>query len=107
MMDSIDYEPLDSSRVHFDGDTVQRISDLAAALTPISEIATLVDVDEDKLRRAIVDKNSPLRKVYLKAKAETAHRLRVRELELADVGSPLAVQLTHNYLRDMTADEDL
>ena len=106
-MDSIVYEPLDSSRQGFDGETVARIVELARDLTPITEIAALIDYDEDKLRLALTDKGSPLRKVYLKAKAETAHRLRKRELELADVGSPLAVQLTHNYLRDMAADEDL
>ena len=106
-MDSIVYEPLDSSRQEFDGETVARIVELARDLTPITEIAAPIDYDEDKLRLALTDKRSPLRKVYLKAKAETAHRLRKRELELADVGSPLAVQLTHNYLRDMAADEDL
>ena len=106
-MDSITYERPDSSPQYFDGPTVEYIMDLAGDLTPITEIAALIGYDEDKLRLALTDKRSPLRKVYLKAKAETAHRLRRRELELADVGSPLAVQLTHNYLRDMAADEDL
>lgn len=107
MMDSITYERPDSSPQYFDGPTVEHIMDLAGDLTPITEIAALIGYDEDKLRLALTDKRSPLRKVYLKAKAETAHRLRRRELELADVGSPLAVQLTHDYLRDMAADEDL
>ena len=106
-MDSIDYEPLDSSPMHFDGATVERVKELAGDLTPITEIAALIGCDEDRLRLALTDKQSPLRQVYMKAKAETAHRLRKRELELADVGSPLAVQLAHNYLRDMAADEDL
>lgn len=106
-MDSITYERPDSSRQVFDGPTVERIMELAGDLTPITEIAAIIGYDEDKLRLALTDKRSPLRQVYLKAKAETAHRLRKRELELADVGSPLAVQLTHNYLRDMSADEDL
>lgn len=106
-MDSITYERPDSSPQYFDGPTVEHIMDLAGDLTPITEIAALIGYDEDKLRMALTDKRSPLRKVYLKAKAETAHRLRRRELELADVGSPLAVQLAHNYLRDMAADEDL
>ncbi len=106
-MDSITYERPDSSPQYFDGPTVEHIMDLAGDLTPITEIAALIGYDEDKLRLALTDKRSPLRKVYLKAKAETAHRLRRRELELADVGSPLAVQLAHNYLRNMAADEDL
>lgn len=106
-MDSITYAPLDSSPVTFSAEQVQRIADLAAALTPITEIAALIDADEDKLRMAITDKQSPLRQVYIRAKAETALAYRKRELELSQMGSPLAVQQVNIFLRDMAADEDL
>ncbi|MDE5784977.1 MAG: hypothetical protein K2H98_00435 [Duncaniella sp.] len=85
---------------------IDKIAGLAADLTPVSEIAVLIDVDPDVLRAELSLRNSPVRIAYLKAKATTAHMLRRQELEFARVGSPLAVQLTGSYLRDMTADED-
>ena len=90
----------------FSQEVISRIAELAADLTPVSEIAVLIDVDPDVLRAELSLRNSPVRIAYLKAKATTAHMLRRQELEFARVGSPLAVQLTGSYLRDMTADED-
>lgn len=85
---------------------IDRVAELAADLTPPSEIAALLDLDDDMFRAELAFKGSPLRAAYLKAKATTAHMLRKQELEFARVGSPLAVQQTGSYLRDMTSDED-
>ena len=83
-----------------------KVAELAGQLTPPSEIAALLDIDQDMLNCELACKNSPLRKAYMKAKATTALVLRKQELEFARIGSPLAMQLAGNYLRDMTADED-
>lgn len=85
---------------------IDRVAELAADLTPPSEIAALLDLDPDQFRAELSFKGSPLRAAYFKSKAMTAHMLRKQELEFARVGSPLAVQLTGSYLRDMTSDED-
>lgn len=90
----------------FSQETIDNIASLAADLTPPGDIAAILDLDADVLRTELAMKHSPVRRAYLKAKAETAHMLRHQELELARVGSPLAVQLTGAYLRDMTSDED-
>lgn len=90
----------------FTQDLIDRVAELAADLTPPSEIAALIDVDPDLLRAELAMKHSPLRRAYLMAKAQTALSLRKQEIELARAGSPLAVQLTGAYLRDMTSDED-
>lgn len=90
----------------FPKDIIDGISSLASDLTPVSEIAALLGIDEDALRSELCDTSSEVRRAYLKAKAGTAHMLRRQEIELAKVGSPLAVQLTSTYIRDMTADED-
>lgn len=92
--------------MYFSQEIIERIADYAADLTPISEIAALLDINEDMLRLALSETGSEVRRAYLKAKAETAHMLRRQELEFAKVGSPLAIQLTGSYLREMTADED-
>lgn len=90
----------------FSQEIIDRIAGLAADLTPPSEIAALLDIDIDVLRAELAMKRSPVHAAYFKAKAETAHMLRRQEIEFARAGSPLAVQLTGSYLRDMDADED-
>lgn len=84
-----------------------KVSELAGFLTPISDIAVIMCIDVDVLRMDIRDRANPVSLAYHKAKAETALKLRKQELELANVGSPLAVQLTNGYLLNMDSDEDL
>lgn len=85
---------------------IQKISELASELTPPREIAILLDLNVDTFMAQLANRYSDVHKAYYKAKAETAHMLRKQELELARVGSPLAVQMTGTFLHDMTADED-
>lgn len=87
-------------------ETINRISELAGKLTPVKYIAALLDLDEDMLRLELASKGSPVRAAYMKAKATTSLALRTQEIELARIGSPLAVQLTASYLEEMTSDED-
>lgn len=89
-----------------DDSYIPQIAELAADLTPPSEIAALLDLDVDILRAELADKHSAIHIAYYKAKAKTAHALRKQELEFAASGSPLAIQLTNSYLHAMTNDED-
>jgi diphthamide biosynthesis methyltransferase len=86
---------------------INRIKELASMLTPVSDIAVLMDIDERRLRDILSDKSHPASLAYRKGKAERALQIRQNELELAEAGSPLAVQLIGSYLRDMASDEDL
>lgn len=86
---------------------IEKIKELAACLTPVSDMAILLDMDVDALRLEIRNRNTPVSRAYHYAKADTALRLRKQEIELANVGSPLAVQLTNSYLLNMDSDEDL
>lgn len=90
----------------FTPEVIRKIADLAAELTPPTEIAALLDIDIDLFKAELADKRSAAHVAYYKAKAGTAHMLRKQELEFARVGSPLAIQMTGSFLRDMTADED-
>lgn len=83
------------------------IESLAAKLTPISDIAILMGLDTDVLKMDIKDTSSFVSGCYRRGKAATAMKLREQEIDLAMVGSPLAVQLTSSYLTDMSIDEDL
>lgn len=86
---------------------INRIKELATLLTPVSDIAVLMDIDERRFREILSDKSHPASLAYRKGKAERALQIRQNELELAEAGSPLAVQLIGSYLRDMDSDEDL
>ncbi len=88
------------------GEQLQRIEELASKLTPIKEIAALTSIPEDTLRLEMGNSSSEARKAYMRGKARTALELRERELELARIGSPLAVQMSAEYLKRMTTDED-
>lgn len=86
---------------------LEKIKELAECLTPLSDMAVLLDVDIDGLRLDIRNRSTPVSRAYHHAKATTALKLRKQEIELANVGSPLAVQLTNGYLLNMDSDEDL
>ena len=86
---------------------IDRIKELASMLTPVSDIAVLMDIEERRFRDILSDKSHPASLAYRKGKAERALQIRQNELELAEAGSPLAVQLIGSYLRDMDSDEDL
>lgn len=92
--------------MEYSPDFLSRVAELASQLTPIRDMAVLLDVEEDALRLAVAESSDPVSMAYRKAKAATALELRRQEIGLAKLGSPLAVQLTAGYLRDMTADED-
>lgn len=92
---------------HYSDEQISQIRDLAAALTPISDIAILMDLDVYQLRDDLADLSNPVSKAYRHAKAETMLSIRRNELQLASMGSPLAVQLAGSYLINMNNDEDL
>ncbi len=83
------------------------IERLASKLTPISDIAILMGLDTGVLKMEMKDSSSLVSEYYRRGKATTAMKLREQEIELAMVGSPLAVQLTSSFLTDMSIDEDL
>lgn len=86
---------------------IDKLSEMAACFTPIGDIATVLDVDVYQLKTDIRQRQTTASKAYYRAKVETAHRLRQQEIELAKIGSPLAVEHAHSYLLEMDSDEDL
>lgn len=86
---------------------IEQIKEYAGYLVKVSDIAVLIKVDPDVLRRDISDKKNPAFLAYRTGKANTALLLRKQEIDMAKVGSPLAVQLTSTYLMEMEDDEDM
>ena len=85
---------------------IEKLSEYAACLLPVPEIAILLDIEEFYLLEAIRDKANPVSKAYFRAKAETLATIRKQEVELAKAGSPLALENVANYIIEQNASEN-
>lgn len=81
---------------------LQKIEKLASTLTPVSEIAVFLELqNEDILGLDIATHGHPARKAYLRGMATTAKELREKNLQLARACSPSAMQQCFKDLQDM------
>lgn len=74
---------------------------LVASLTPIPDMAILMDVTERALRDAIDDLSSPVSQAYRRARAEVALRMRTDAISAAAAGSERAAEAVAEYYNDM------
>ncbi len=84
---------------------IDEIRNYVKELTPISDMALLLNVDERRLRDAIDDLSSPVSQAYRQAKAQVALELRRRDIELAEAGSSTAADEVNAHFRRMIRDE--
>lgn len=85
---------------------IEKIIEYAGLLLSITDIAVLLDVDEDELRDDISIKNSDVSKAYRKAKTERILELRNDEIQLAKLGSPGAMEIVQKYIIDQKISEN-
>lgn len=71
----------------------------------VSDIATVIDVYPEQLRRDIKMRQSEVGKAYARDKVASKLKLRKQEMALAQVGSPLALENSRRALIDMEEDE--
>lgn len=86
---------------------IAKIEELAEALSPIQDISDLLGLNGDILRMDISCDQSEVGVAYRRGKARTALKLRRNELDLAEAGSPMAIQYAHEYLVKMQDGEKL
>lgn len=84
---------------------LEQIEKFASIYLPISEMAVILDLRAEQLREDIADRTSAVSKAYHKGKASSKVKLLAQEMQLAQVGSPLALENTHRNLLDMEDDE--
>lgn len=84
---------------------LQQIEQMASLYLSISDIAIVLGVNPENLRRDIKIKGSPAEKAYTKGKVSSKVALRKQEMMLAKVGSPLALDNVRRALMDMEDDE--
>ncbi len=73
-------------------------------MTPITEISVLLGLNEIELRDWVNTQNHPVRQAFYQGMAETALKIRERDLQLAEAGSPSADESLKIYLRNMIND---
>ncbi len=84
---------------------LKQVEQFASIYLKISDMAVILDVSPTLLREDIADRNSEVSKRYHWGKAASRVKLLHQEMQLAYVGSPLALENTRNNLLDMEDDE--
>lgn len=85
---------------------IDQIEQLAEQLTPPTEIAVTIGINEDDLMLALNHHGSPERKAFMRGKAKTANAIRQNNIELANAGSPDAIRSCLQSLRQMRDELD-
>lgn len=78
--------------------TLDKIKEYAGYLLKPEQIARLLDIDVIEFKENIRRKSHPASKFYELGKLETILELRKQEIQLAKLGSPMAVELVNNFL---------
>lgn len=71
----------------------------------ISDMAVILGISATQLREDIADKSTEVSRRYHRGKAASRVKLLHQEMQLAYVGSPLALENTRNNLLNMEDDE--
>lgn len=84
---------------------MKQIEKFSSIFLKITDIAVILGVPAETLRSDIADKNSVVSLAYRRGKAASKVKLHAQEMQLAQVGSPLAIENAHRNLLDMEDDE--
>lgn len=84
---------------------LEQIEKYASIYLPISDMAVILDIHPEKLRMDINNRSTEVSKRYHRGKAASKVKLHHQEMQLAYVGSPLALENAKKNLMDMEDDE--
>ena len=91
--------------ITYSEEILAQIEQFASIYLKISDMAVLFDIPAEQLREDIADRSSEVSKRYHKGKAASKVKLLHQEMQLAYVGSPLALENAQKNLMDMEDDE--
>lgn len=83
----------------------ERLKELVQALTPIADMAVLLDVPESLLRAELADPTSKAYYVYRRAKAEVSLMMRIEIIKMAQAGAPTAIAELQKMNAKLSVDE--
>lgn len=84
---------------------LEQIEQYASIFLTITDMAAILDVPAEQLREDISDRSSEVARRYLRGKAASKVKIHHQEMQLAYVGSPLALENAQKNLMDMEDDE--
>jgi hypothetical protein len=85
---------------------IELIEEYASLFFTVDEIAMLIDVDTQELRREIKSNKTDAAKAYYRGKLKTQIELRRQTLEFAKKGSPQAETAMTEYLKKQNLSEN-
>lgn len=84
---------------------LQQIEAYASIFMPISDIAVILDLDPIALCADLKDRTTDVYRAYSRGKLASKAKLMAQEMQLAQVGSPLALENTRANLLAMEDEE--
>jgi hypothetical protein len=93
------------TNLEYSDEVLEQIEQYASIYLKISDMAVILDVPAEQLREDIADRSTEVSKRYHKGKAASKVKLLHQEMQLAYVGSPLALENAQKNLMDMEDDE--
>ena len=91
--------------MNYSEEELKQIEQLASLYMTVSDIAIILDKNAEMLRRDINTTDNPAYDAYRRGKVSSKILLRKQEMQLAKVGSPLALDNVRKALMDMEDDE--
>ena len=91
--------------LEYSPEVLDQIEQYASIYLKISDMAVILDVPAEQLREDIADRSTEVSKRYHRGKAASKVKLLHQEMQLAYVGSPLALENAQRNLMDMEDDE--
>lgn len=91
--------------IDYTTEMLEQIESYASIFLPISDMAVILDLHAEQLRMDIANRSTEVSKRYHRGKAASKVKLLHQEMQLAYVGSPLALENTQRNLMSMEDDE--
>ena len=92
--------------MEYNSSQLEKVQEYAGLLMTVSDISVLIGVNEDSFREDISNKNTAVSSAFRKGQIETVLEFRKQEIEMAKLGSPLAVELIQKYIIDQKMSEN-
>lgn len=96
---------MDCSNREYKANELEQIEKYASIFLPISDIALILNIPPEQLREDVKNRQNDVSKAYFRGKASSKVKLHMQEMQLAQVGSPLALENAAKNLLDMEDDE--
>lgn len=91
--------------IEYSDEMLKQIEQFASIYLPISDMAVILDIHPEKLRMDIANRATEVSKAYHRGKAASKVKILHQEMQLAYVGSPLALENAQKNLMAMEDDE--